>query len=93
MIGLTEKALRNFNLWVGKKRIGANIFRTEIKLNLLHRGFIRLLSLLTYSLGRAGKILAFSVPAHRCTGPCDGRQAALIFLLLFHQGKSDKSKL
>ncbi len=61
MIGLTEKALRNFDLCAGKKRIGANMLKKVKKLNPLHRVDIKVLTSLTYSLCRVGKILAFSV--------------------------------
>jgi hypothetical protein len=61
MVGLTEKALRNFDPCVGKKRIGANMLKKVKKLNPLQRVDINVLTSLTYSLRRAGKILAFSV--------------------------------
>ena len=61
MIGLTEKALRNFDLCAGKKRIGANMLKKATKLNPLHRLNIKVVTSLTYSLRKAGKILAFSV--------------------------------
>ena len=57
--GLNEKALRNFDLWAVKKRIGAKMLMIAIKLNPLHSLGLIAQAELTYSLRRGIKILAF----------------------------------
>ena len=57
--GLNGKALRNFDQWVVKKRIGAKMFMVAIKLNPLHSLYLMSQAVLIYSLRRRIKILAF----------------------------------
>ena len=57
--GLNEKALRNFDQWAVKKRIGAKMFMIGIKLNPLYYLGLMAHAELTYSLRRGIKILAF----------------------------------
>jgi hypothetical protein len=80
MTGLTEKALRNFSQCDGKERIGAKKYLKFKAVKAVAVSFYKGNNMPDlFFVGRGKNFSFFS--------------AALIFWLLFHQGKSDKNKI